>query len=76
MTALHWAANNSHLNIAKLLLKHNANANIKDKNEKTPLDLAQEKSTHGITDKFETITALLLGVTNLQLDVVKNLEQK
>ena len=42
MTALHSAAKEGNLYFAKLLLENNANANIKDKNEKTPLNLAQK----------------------------------
>ena len=58
MTALHWATKVGNLDVAKLLLENNANANAKDKNEKTPLDLAQKSDTHEAIDQ-ETLKEII-----------------
>jgi len=45
-TPLHWACHYGYVEIAKLLLKAGAVANIKNKQGKTPLDVAHESSSN------------------------------
>jgi ankyrin repeat protein len=42
-SALHWAARNGHLEVAKLLLEHSARLYHKDKKSHTPLDWAFDR---------------------------------
>uniref|UniRef100_A0A2S2NTD4 Ankyrin repeat and SOCS box protein 8 n=1 Tax=Schizaphis graminum TaxID=13262 RepID=A0A2S2NTD4_SCHGA len=55
-TPLHLAVLNNQLEIAKILLNHGANANVKDINERTPLQWATEKG-------FSEMKTLLLSVS-------------
>ncbi|APR97793.1 ankyrin repeat domain-containing protein [Wolbachia endosymbiont of Folsomia candida] len=64
-TLLHWAAKDGYQELVQLLLDKQANPNIKDKNGKTPLDIAQEKLAQDPeNENLQTITGLLLSVTN------------
>ena len=67
-TALHWAAYNGHHKMAIALVLRGADPNIKDKNGKTPYDLA-------VATSHEKIAALLRGRTH-QPPVVKVEAQK
>ena len=40
MTPLHWAVVNGHINAVKFFLAHGADGTLRDRNNKTPLDLA------------------------------------
>jgi len=46
-SALHKAAFHGHLEIVKLLLAHNANKDLKDKEEQTPLHLGKSLPNNG-----------------------------
>ncbi|WP_425383706.1 ankyrin repeat domain-containing protein [Wolbachia endosymbiont (group A) of Microdon myrmicae] len=63
-TALHYAARKGHLEIAKFLLKNGANPSAKNKDKKTPLDLAVEELNNNKEDIYEEIINLL---SNYQL---------
>ncbi|RDD35482.1 ankyrin repeat protein [Wolbachia endosymbiont of Cylisticus convexus] len=58
-TALHYAARKGHLEIAKFLLKNGANPSAKNKDKKTPLDLAVEELSNEKKDIYEEIINLL-----------------
>jgi len=61
-TALHYAARKGHLEIAKFLLKNGANPSAKNKDKKTPLDLAIEELNNNKEDIYEEIINLLSHV--------------
>ena len=64
-TALHWGAKGGYQEIVQLLLDKQADPNIKDKNGKIPLGIAQEKLVQDPeNENLKTTTALLLSVTN------------
>uniref|UniRef100_A0AAU7YLV3 Ankyrin repeat domain-containing protein n=1 Tax=Wolbachia endosymbiont of Oeneis ivallda TaxID=3171168 RepID=A0AAU7YLV3_9RICK len=58
-TALHYAARKGHLEIAKFLLENGANPLAKNKDKKTPLDLAVEELNNNKEDIYEEIINLL-----------------
>lgn len=58
-TALHYAARKGHLGIAKFLLQNGANPLAKNKDKKTPLDLAVEELNNNKEDIYEEIINLL-----------------
>ncbi|BFD47781.1 MAG: hypothetical protein DMENIID0003_08550 [Wolbachia endosymbiont of Sergentomyia squamirostris] len=58
-TALHYAAQEGRLEIAKFLLKNGANPSAKNKDKKTPLDLAIEELNNNKGDIYEKIINLL-----------------
>ena len=43
-TPLHWAARNNNIEVARLLLDNGGDINLKNKDNKTPLDEAPEGS--------------------------------
>jgi ankyrin repeat protein len=47
-TPLRWAAYKGYLEVAKVLLAHSADVNAKDKDGKTPLDLADYNTREAI----------------------------
>ncbi len=58
-TALHYAAQEGRLEIAKFLLENGANPLAKNKDKKTPLDLAVEELNNNKEDIYEKIINLL-----------------
>lgn len=58
-TALHYAAQEGRLEITKFLLKNGANPLAKNKDKKTPLDLAVEELNNNKEDIYEEIINLL-----------------
>ena len=54
LTALHWAAQENHLNIVLLLLERGADTTAKDNQGNTPLDLAKEKGATKVIDRLST----------------------
>ncbi|OHS99173.1 hypothetical protein TRFO_34409 [Tritrichomonas foetus] len=52
-TALHIAAKNGYLDIVKILQEHGANVNIKNKNHKTPYDLANNDEVRIYLSQFK-----------------------
>lgn len=75
MTALHLAAEKSHLEMVQLLIKEKANPHLRDNQQRTPFDIAQAKlSCEGhsetVQETLEIITVLLKSVTDIQHSVV------
>ena len=52
-TALHWAALNEHIDIAKILIENGANINAKDKDGETALEIAIRFDHHQIAELIE-----------------------
>lgn len=50
MTPLHWASEQGHYHVAKLLLKNGADPNALSKFEKTPLDIADDNDHCDLID--------------------------
>jgi len=49
-TVLHWAVRNSDIPCAAILLKHGASPKIKDSNDHTPLQIAEDESCNEIVE--------------------------
>ncbi|RKP39243.1 hypothetical protein BJ085DRAFT_41061 [Dimargaris cristalligena] len=56
MTALHWASERNHVQIVALLLSHGADPTLRNKNNKTALDLSQNKVIQGLIKSEPTET--------------------
>ena len=52
MTGLHWAAKRNLIEIAKLLLRYNANPNTRDILNRTCLDIARKQGHHALAQVF------------------------
>lgn len=54
MTPLHWAAQNGHYEIAKLLLKYGAAVDVRNKFDLSPTDIAAQINRKDIVDLILT----------------------
>jgi ankyrin repeat protein len=63
-TALHWAVENGHKNVAQLLSKNVANVDMKDRNEWTALHIAAAKGHEGLAELLLIKGAEIGAVTN------------
>ena len=52
-TPLHWAAKDGHLEMAKLLLEFNADINLKDDYNRTPLKVAKQCNKMDVANLIE-----------------------
>lgn len=50
MTPLHWAVERGHLLVVHLLLRHQANTNVLNKFDKTPMEIALTNSRNDLAE--------------------------
>lgn len=71
MTPLHWAVQNGHEEVVKLLLEHNAQPDILNKFDLTPADIARQNQRQDLidilttNDSFESIVTFVEGDNDL-----------
>ncbi|MGL9761993.1 MAG: ankyrin repeat domain-containing protein [Wolbachia sp.] len=70
-TSLHVAAKNGSLEIVKSLLKHGAIYNIKNKEDKTPIDFSQDQK---VTSLLKLVEKLFKGAENSDIEIISKLK--